>query len=158
MSSARVVAVCIGAGGIPKRVVEQAHVGEFGLVGDGHRHKLHGGSERAVCLLSIEILREFERDRVRPSAAGDFGENLLIEGLEFSELRPGDELEIGPRVRLAISDVREPCVVLQQIDARFPDLMVGRSGWLARVLQGGQIKPDDEVRVRPPPLALFRAC
>ena len=54
LSPGRVLAVCLGPGGIPKRAVESAEVVELGLVGDAHRFEFHGGAHRAVCLFSIE--------------------------------------------------------------------------------------------------------
>jgi hypothetical protein len=38
-------------------------------------------------------------------------------------------------VRLAIHDVREPCKTLKSVDARFPNLMLGRSGFVCRVVR-----------------------
>lgn len=140
------VAVCLGPGGIPKGEVEAAEVGELGLVGDGHRFHLHGGPDRAVCLFDVETARELEGDGVRPTVPGDYGENLLTEGLDSRRLGPGERLAIGAEVVLEISDVRAPCKTLRGIDPRFPDLMLGRSGWLARVVQGGEVRPGDSVR------------
>ena len=148
MSAGRIVAVCLGAGGIPKHPVAEGLIGGLGLEGDRHRYVLHGGPDRALCLLSVELTRELERDDVPPAAPGGYGENLLTEGLDLTTLRPGDLLDVGDEVRLQLSDVREPCKVLQAIDPRFPDLMLGRSGWMARVLSGGRVRPGDEVRLR----------
>lgn len=148
MSEGRIVAVCLGEGGIPKRPVDEGVVGELGLEGDRHRYVLHGGPDRALCLLSVEATRELERDEVTATAPGGYGENLLTEGLDLSELRPGDLLDVGAEVRLQLSDVREPCKVLQSIDRRFPDLMLGRSGWMARVLSGGRVRPGDRISLR----------
>ncbi len=148
MSEGRIVAVCLGAGGIPKHPVAEGIIGELGLEGDRHRYVLHGGPDRALCLLSVEMTRTLERDDVPIAAPGAYGENLLTEGLDLSALRPGDLLEVGDEVRLQLSDVREPCKVLQAIDPRFPDLMLGRSGWMARVLAGGRVRPGAEIRLR----------
>jgi MOSC domain-containing protein YiiM len=135
-----VVAVCLGPGGIPKREVEAARVGRLGLEGDGHRHRLHGGERRAVCLLSVEEVRALRADGVRDAGPGTFGENLLTEGLDLARLVPGDRLAVGDEVVLEVDDVREPCGTLKSVDARFPDLMVGRSGLLCRVVTGGEVR------------------
>lgn len=140
-----VLAVCLGPGGIPKYPVERAQVGELGLEGDGHRFRLHGGRDRALCLLSIEEVRSLQADGVVVSGPGAFGENLLTEGLEAKSLRPGDRLRVGDDVQLELFDVREPCKTLKPLDARFPALMLGRSGFLARVLAGGELRPGQTI-------------
>lgn len=135
-----VLAVCLGEGGIPKHVVDSARVAELGLEGDRHRFKSHGGAHRAVCLFSIEDYRSLRRDGVAATAPGAFGENLLTEGLDYAQLRAGDRLRVGDEVELEIHDVRAPCGTLKSVDSRFPNLMVGRSGFVCRVLRGGIVR------------------
>lgn len=145
----RIRAVCAGPGGIPKEPLLIAQVTELGIDGDGHRFHLHGGRDRALCLLSIEEVRALEADGVRHAGPGAFGENLLLEGLDFAALRPGDRLEVldpeglGPVIELF--DVRAPCRTLKSIDPRFPDLMAGRSGFVARVSRAGELRPGLEI-------------
>ena len=141
-----VVAVCLGPGGIPKHAVESAHVTIRGLEGDRQRARMHGGPNRAVCLFSIEDYRSLQRDGVVCEPPGAFGENVLTEGLDFAALRPDDVLAIGDEVEIEIHDVREPCGTLKKVDKRFPDLMVGRSGFVCRVSSGGVIRSGDVVR------------
>lgn len=144
----RILALCSGSGGIPKRPLETAEVGPLGILGDKHRYHLHGGADRALCLLSIEEVRSLERDGVRTHGPGTFGENVLTEGLPYGSLRPGDRLTLGQgaeAVLIELFDLREPCVTLRKIDKRFPDLMLGRSGYLARVLRGGRLRPGDPI-------------
>jgi MOSC domain-containing protein YiiM len=136
-----VLAVCLGPGGIPKSEVESAVVERLGLVGDRHRFVGHGGPNRAVCLFAIEDYAKLRRDGVPCEKPGTFGENLLTEGLDYEALRPDDELLVGDEVRLAVHDVREPCGTLKRVDKRFPDLMIGRSGLLCRVVCSGIVRP-----------------
>lgn len=150
MTPARVVAVCLGPGGIPKRSVPEALVGALGLEGDKHRHPEHGGENRAVCLFSTEDYATLRRDGVQAQEPGSFGENLLIEGLIFEDLSPGDRLSIGDRVVLEIHDCREPCITLKSIDPRFPALMEGRSGFMCRVITGGCVRPQAGVSLQVP--------
>lgn len=141
-------AVCLGPGGIPKHPVDEAECGALGLVGDKHRFKLHGGADRAVCLFSVEDRASLAKDGVVAGGPGAYGENLLVEGLDFARLRPDDVLEVGDEVVLQVHDVREPCNTLRSVDRRFPDLMLGRSGWVCRVLAGGRLRPGMQVRLR----------
>ena len=146
MTSGVVVAVCQGTGGIPKHAVESAVVEELGLVGDGHRFKFHGGAKRAVCLFAMEDYATLRRDGVPCEMPGTFGENVLTQGLDCTALRPGDELAIGDEVVIAIHDVREPCKTLKSVDARFPDLMLGRSGFVCSVVRGGELRAGMTIR------------
>jgi MOSC domain-containing protein YiiM len=136
-----VLAVCVSPGGIPKHPVREARVIELGLEGDKQRFELHGGVNRAVCLFSIEDYAKLARDGVGAKAPGAYGENVLTQGLDYAHLRAGDRLQIGDGVLLEIHDVREPCKTLRSIDARFPDLLLGRSGFLCKVLRTGVLRP-----------------
>ena len=140
------LAVCRSHGGIPKQRVESAIVSERGLAGDKQRFPFHGGPNRAVCLFAIEDYAKLARDGVVAEAPGAFGENLLTQGLDYEELRSGDRLQVGDEVLLEIHDVREPCGTLKSIDARFPNLMLGRSGFLCRVLRGGEPRAGVAIR------------
>jgi MOSC domain-containing protein YiiM len=142
-----VLAVCLGPGGIPKLAVESALVGELGLAGDKHKYtKVHGGVNRAVCLFSIEDYRSLQQDGVRAEPPGAYGENLLTEHLDYTKLRPGDRLAVGDELVIEIHDVREPCGTLKSVDARFPSLMLGRSGFVCRVVTGGTVRAGMSIR------------
>lgn len=142
----RVIAVCVGSGGIPKRAVRSSRVDELGLEGDRHRYHLHGGANRAVCLFSTENYRALQTDGVTCVPPGAFGENLLTEGLDDARLELGDRLQVGEEVVLEIHDVREPCVTLKPLDRRFPELLTGRSGWLCRVVRTGSVCTGDSIK------------
>lgn len=142
-----VVAVCLGPGGIPKQPVASTVVTELGLVGDKQRYtKVHGGANRAVCLFSLEDYRSLQADGVKVEPPGAFGENLLTEGLDYTRMRPGDRLSVGEELVIEIHDVREPCGTLKSVDARFPNLMLGRSGFVCRVVTGGTVRAGMNVR------------
>lgn len=141
-----VVAVCVGPGGIPKLPVASAIVGELGLEGDAHRFRYHGGAHRAVCLFSVEDYEQLAREGVKATPPGAFGENLLTRGLDYARLAAGDRLSVGDEVLLEIHDVREPCKTLKPLDARFPSLLLGRSGFLCRVIRGGTVAGGMPVR------------
>jgi MOSC domain-containing protein YiiM len=143
-----VVAVCLGTGGIPKHAVESAVAVELGLVGDGHRFKFHGGAHRAVCLFALEDNATVGADGVACDEPGTFGENVLTVGIDYTQLRPGDELAIGDELVIAIHDVREPCGTLKKLDKRFPDLMLGRSGFVCSVVQGGLVRAGMAIEKR----------
>ena len=81
---------------------------------------------------------------------GTFGENVLTRGLDDARLRPGDRLALGDQVVVEIYDIRVPCSTLQSVDPRFPDLMLGRSGWICRVVETGVLRAGMPiVRIEP---------
>jgi MOSC domain-containing protein YiiM len=141
-----ILAVCLGPGGIPKHAVDEIRVRTGGIEGDKQRFRLHGGPNRAVCLFSIEDYRTLQRDGVKAEAPGAFGENVLCEGLDVTQLTSGDTLALGDEVVLEIHDVREPCGTLKPLDARFPNLMLGRSGFVCKVLREGSVRAGMMIR------------
>ena len=150
----RLVAVCSSPGGIPKTPLLLARVTELGIEGDGHRFHLHGGRDRALCLLSDEEAEWLQRDGVQTTTPGTFGENLRTAGLDYRQLKPGDRLRVlqaaeatDQDVLIELFDVRAPCRTLKSVDPRFPDLMAGRSGFVARVLRGGELRPGMTLRL-----------
>lgn len=142
-----ILAVCLGPGGIPKHSVPEARATANGLAGDKQRYtKIHGGPNRALCLFSSADYASLRRDGVPCEMPGTFGENVLVEGLDFAQLLPGEELALGDEVVIELFDVREPCGTLKSVDARFPNLMLGRSGFVCRVLREGLLRPGMRVR------------
>lgn len=141
-----ILAVCIGPGGIPKLPVSEARATPNGLVGDKQRYRMHGGPDRALCLFSTADYASLRRDGVPCENPGTFGENVLVEGLDFELLLPGDRVALGPEVEIELFDVREPCGTLKSVDARFPNLLLGRSGFVCRVLREGLLRPGQLAR------------
>lgn len=142
----RILAVCIGPGGIPKHAVPEARATAHGLEGDKQRFRLHGGPDRALCLFSVEDYAALRADGVACTSPGTFGENVLTQGLDFRLLLPGDRLALGDEVEIELFDVREPCGTLKSVDPRFPDLMLGRSGFVCRVTRPGTLRAGQGVR------------
>ena len=141
-----VVAVCISTGGVPKYPVAEAELTMDGLVGDGHAHDKHRRSDRAVSLQDIELLEVLlaEGYQVGP---GIMGENITVRGLNVQGLSVGDRLyfENGPVLELTAP--RKPCYVLDVIHPNLKDAVIGRCGYLARVVQTGQLRPEQGVTV-----------
>jgi MOSC domain-containing protein YiiM len=62
-------------------------------------------------------------------------------------LDPGDRLRIGPECVIELTGVRAPCNQLKKWDGRFPKLILGRSGWLARVVVEGKVSAGDAIEL-----------
>ena len=122
-----------------------ALVANHGLDGD---QKAGHNKTRQVNLLSAEWLAARAAEGYR-AAPGQFGEQIIIEGLAVETLPPGTMLAIGPEAIIAITKGRNGCERLQAVQPR-PTTGLGPIGALARVVIGGPIRVGDAVRVLEP--------
>jgi MOSC domain-containing protein YiiM len=97
-------------------------------------------------LLDLEILQQLQAEgyRVEPGA---IGENLTFVGVDVQSLPNGTRLAIGDEVLIRLEQPRKPCYVLDPIDPKLKDVVVGRCGFMASVERGGTIRPGMSVRV-----------
>lgn len=149
-ASAEVVAVCISPGGIPKQSVAAADVESDGLVGDAHEHDKHRRLHRAVLIQDLELLEQI-RDEGFPVEPGTMGENLTVRGLNVQGLNPGDQLRFEDGPILELTEPRKPCFVLDTIDPTIKDAIVGRCGFLAKVVRPGRFVSGQQITVEHPP-------
>lgn len=158
-----VVQVSTSAGGVPKLPVLVGSLGFEGFEGDSWRNrKYHGGPNQAVLLISMEVLDDLSAMgfRVFPGA---LGENVTTEGLNYHELRLGQTLQLG-EATIELTKVRVPCDTIScygvGIQKEIYDAKVkrgdvssprwGYSGFYARVLRPGIVRPQDIISVDPP--------
>ena len=144
--AASVVAVCISDGGIPKTPQVAAAVNLEGLAGDAHAHEKHRRLDRAVTIQDAELLEELRTEGFA-LVPGAMGENLTVQGLHVQRMKPGDRLIFEDGPVLELSQVRKPCYVLDAIDPQLKELVVGRCGFLARVVKPGQLRPGQRIRI-----------
>ena len=142
----RLAQLNVSPGGMPKLPVQAARVTSHGVQGDHQRNKkYHGGPNRAVCIFSEELY-DWLRDKGIDLKNGTVGENFTTRGLDLNSLDKGDRLRVGDCL-IEITDVRVPCHQLARWDADLPELVVGRSGWVARVIEEGEVKPGDAIEL-----------
>lgn len=152
----RVVAVCARPDrGVPKPPRPEITIGPDGVVGDYHagsfdrhsRSKLPRPNRRQVSVVCLEVAQDLNARLGIALEPGDFGENVMVEGLgDLSDLAPGDRLRLGEAV-LEVTAQNEPCT---GIAARHPDIVretVGRRGIVAVVARPGRVRPGDPVSV-----------
>jgi MOSC domain-containing protein YiiM len=149
----RLARINISHGGVPKWAIETAEVGALGVAGDRQRDlRLHGGPDRAVCLWSLDLIEELQREG-HPVEPGSTGENLTIAGLPWAQLVPGVRLRVGAQLLLEVTDYATPCRTiwtsfrLRRYGRIGQKKHPGQSRLYARVLQGGRIATGDEVSV-----------
>lgn len=113
--------------------------------------KVHGGIHKACYLFSKEQYPYWKG--LYPDLKWDwgmFGENLTIEGLDEAQIRIGDIFRVGTSL-VQVSQPREPCYKLgirfgsQDILRQFIDH--GYSGMYVRILEKGQVKTGDSLRL-----------
>lgn len=161
----KVSAVCLGNAeklpgksyktGINKQPVSYpVHVDENGLVGDSICNgKYHGGHEQAVYIEGGETLVWWAQELGRELPPGTFGENLVIEGLDNSEVCVGDRFLLAGGVMLEATSPRVPCNTFTahmndpKIAKRYT--AASRPGIYCRVLSTGIITPQEAVRFQP---------
>lgn len=134
-------AICISPGrGTPKSPIDE---GEFiaghGLKGDAHAGDWH----RQVSLLALEKIDTF-RSRGAEIEDGTFGENLVVEGMDFSYMPEGTILRSG-EVVFEITQIGKECHNHCAIYKRVGDCIMPREGIFVKVIHGGTIKTGDEI-------------
>ena len=139
----KVIAVCTSpAKGTQKTNVKEAEfIEDYGIAGDAHAGKWH----RQVSLLSYDKIEEF-RARGAEVEDGAFGENLVVEGIDFRSLPVGTRLCCG-EVILEMTQIGKECHHSGQIYQKMGDCIMPRDGVFARVIRGGKIRIGDEMKV-----------
>lgn len=141
---AKLVAINLSPGGIPKLPAPQAEVSLSGLVGDGQAHAKHQKPDRSVSLLDEEILDDLRREGFAVGP-GVLGENLTFRALNAQKLEAGTYLRFAGGVVIELTELRTPCFVLDAVDPRLKTATAGRIGWLARVVSPGLLVEGESV-------------
>ena len=138
-------------GGVPKPSVDSIEVRTLGIKNEIIRDKKHhGGADKAVCILSEDVLQQLQADG-HPIAGGSTGENILI-SVPFDSLQPGVQLQFH-EVELEITMAASPCKTIGDsfMDQNFNELSnkkyPGRTRWYARVLVEGTIHEHETVTI-----------
>jgi MOSC domain-containing protein YiiM len=114
---------------------------------------------RQVHLIHAELFDELRAKGfvVQP---GQLGENITTSGVDLLALPTGTRLHLGASAVVEITGLRNPCV---QIESLHKDLMaatldrdaegnlVRKAGVMSIVIDGGDVRPGDTVRIEWPP-------
>ena len=155
----------IGKAPVPEAVLLEDH----GIEGDAHAGKWH----RQISLLSYDKVQKFNEDGAGVKD-GDFGENLVVEGIDFRSLPVGTILRItrpaldagdknsarddsGPV--LEMTQIGKECHNGCAIRQRMGVCIMPVEGVFARVVKGGTVRPGDGMEVElPDPQRPFTAA
>jgi len=146
-STPQVVSINISAGGIPKRPVQRIEVLESGLRDDAHHHEKHNTPLQAISLIDVEDLDDLRAEGfwVHPGATG---ENITVRNLQVDGLVVGDRLKFSGGVELELNKVRQPCFVLDSIHSQLKKAIIGRCGYLAKVITPGWLTSGESIEVQ----------
>ena len=138
-----VMAVCVSKEkGVAKKDVGRGElVEQHGLKGDAHAGNWH----RQISLLSLQKIEAF-RAKGAEVEYGAFGENLVVDGIDFANLPPGTIFRCGDAL-LEMTQIGKECHNHCEIYRRMGDCIMPREGVFARVLQGGTVKVGDEFQI-----------
>ena len=139
----RVIAVCISKekGTQKYRIPEGEFIEEWGIKDDAHAGKWH----RQVSLLSYDRIQEF-RARGAKVEDGAFGENLVVEGIDFKTLPIGTKFKCNDVV-LELTQIGKECHHGCAIFQAMGDCIMPREGVFTKVLHGGVIKEGDNLEI-----------
>ena len=139
----KVIATCISeAKGTQKKNVHTVNlIEDFGIEGDAHAGKWH----RQVSLLSWDKIEDF-RKKGADIDDGAFGENLVVEGIDFRSLPVGTKLKCND-VILEMTQIGKECHHGCVIFQTMGDCIMPREGVFTKVLKGGVISEGDEMEI-----------
>jgi len=137
----------------PVRIAAPGPEGASGVAGDAVCDlRFHGGADRAVYAFAREDLDRWEAELGRTLAAGSFGENLTLRGLDVNGALIGERWRIGDEVVLEVTGGRIPCRTFAGFleekgwVRRFNESAAG-PGALLRVITPGEVRAGDPVEV-----------
>ena len=141
----KILAVCIGdkKGVQKKSIVEVVIKEKYGIIGDAH-----AGSES---LRQVSLLDKTSVDKMKDLGIelkdGDFGENIVTEGMDLISLHIGSSLAIESGVLLEVTQIgkecHDHCAIYQQVGA----CIMPKEGIFTKVIKGGVVKKGDEIKV-----------
>jgi MOSC domain-containing protein YiiM len=113
---------------------------------------------RQVHLIHAELFKEVAAQgfTVLP---GQMGENITTSGIDLLKLPKGTILEIGS-VQLEVTGLRNPCsqidglqngLLKEVLETDADGNLIRKAGIMTIVLEGGEVRPDDNIKVILPP-------
>lgn len=140
---AKVVAICTSPkkGTVKNKVEEAILIEDFGIKDDAHAGKWH----RQVSLLELKKIDEFNKQGGNVKF-GDFGENIVIDGIEVDKLPIGQKIQVGEAI-LEITQIGKQCHNECEIFHRVGKCIMPIHGVFSKVLKGGKVTINDKAEL-----------
>ena len=139
-----ILAVCVSKEkGTQKENVGSGEIkANYGLEGDAHSGPWH----RQVSLLANESIEKM-REMGLELGYGDFGENIVTQGIDLLTLGVGSQLRLGDSVIGEITQIGKVCHDRCAIYYKTGDCIMPREGIFIQILTGGKVSVGDTVEV-----------
>ncbi len=141
----KVLSVCLSSEkGTKKREVDSARlIPDWGIEGDAHADHWH----RQVSLLSVEEINKMKR-LIPDLMPGDFAENIDTQGIDIDQIKIGNRIIIGDNIVLEVSQIGKECHSGCEIQTLTGECIMPKKGVFAKVLKGGLVKRNDNLKVQ----------
>jgi len=141
----------------------------LGVEGDAHlgttvKHRSRVAKDptqpnlRQVHLIHSELFDELATKGFAV-AAGEMGENVTTRGIDLLNLPAGARLRLGESAVIEVTGLRNPCVQIDRFQKGLMKAVLGKdeqgnvirkSGIMGIVLESGEVRPGDAIRVELP--------
>jgi len=140
----QIKAICVSnKKGIKREVNTALVVQNFGIENDFHAKE---NSLRQISILIYEIFQQ-KKDELYKNGInidyGAFGENLILEGINFSEVKIGNKIFFDSGVELEITIIGKDCPAPCLIQQKTGSCIMPEYGIFCKVLKGGILKNGD---------------
>ena len=130
--------------GTAKEPVDSAEVTITGIQGDAHSGNWH----RQISLLDRESVVSFAESTGLDISPGDFGENITIQGIDITLLKPGMRISGGNGLLLEVTQVGKECHGDRcDIYTRVGRCIMPSRGVFCRVIETGNLHRGDILRL-----------
>ena len=129
-------------GQLKKEVVEANVIEGYGIENDGHA----GDWGRQITCLNWASVQKSNKENQLNMGPGDFAENILIDGIDFSKLLVGSRLRLGTNTVLEVTQIGKedhPSIVTRT----FGVSLLPSEGLFCKAVTGGVIKKGDFVEI-----------
>lgn len=129
-------------GQLKNEVSKAKLIENYGIENDGHA----GQWGRQVTCLNWASVQKANDEHQLNAGPGEFAENILIEGIDFSSLEVGSRISIGASAILEVTQIGKedhPSIVSRT----FGVSLLPSEGLFCKVVAGGEISKTDFVHI-----------